>query len=103
MALAELAPASVCFAARGVFMKLSAGVSRAGPTAAFLALFLAGALLQGLAMRRADLGVAYILVLGLEAVPAFGFSVLLFRESASPARVAAVALILAGILLLRRT
>ncbi len=103
MELLELVLASLCFATGGVFMKWSAGVSRAAPAAAFLALFAAGAVLQALAMRRADLGVAYIFVLGLEAVLAFGFSVFLFREHASPARVAALVLILAGIVLLRRT
>ncbi len=103
MELLELVLASVCFAAGGIFMKLSAGVSRVAPAAAFLVLFVAGALLQALAMRRADLGVAYVFVLGLEAVLAFAFSVALFRESASPARIAAVVLIVAGIVLLRRS
>lgn len=103
MPLFELIAAAVCFAVGGIFMKMSAGVSRAWPTAAFLALFAGGAVLQALAMRRTDLGVAYVFVLGLEAVLAFAFSVAIFGESASLSRAAAVVLIVAGIVLLRVT
>jgi hypothetical protein len=48
-------------------MKLSAGLTRPWPTAVLFELFFLGAL-QTLGKRRADLGVAYILVLGLAAV-----------------------------------
>jgi small multidrug resistance pump/quaternary ammonium compound-resistance protein SugE len=84
-------------------MKMAEGVSRPLPTLGFLALFGLGAVLQSLAMRRADMGVVYIAVLGLEAALALGFSVLLFREGLSVARVTAVVLILVGVALLRRT
>ena len=84
-------------------MKLSAGASRLLPTVAFLALFVGGALLQAFAMRRADLGAAYIAVLGIEAAATFVFSAFLLRESYSPARLFAIALIVAGVALLRRT
>jgi multidrug transporter EmrE-like cation transporter len=94
--------AALCFAAGGLFMKLSAGVTRLLPTLAFSALFLAGALLQAYAMRRADLGVVYIAVLGLEAVLAFGLSIAVFHESSSALRILAVALIVVGVVLLRR-
>ncbi|WP_233262218.1 multidrug efflux SMR transporter [Vitiosangium sp. GDMCC 1.1324] len=93
--------AAACFAVGGIFMKLSAGVSRPLPILAFLALFLVGALLQAFAMRRADLGVVYIAVLGLEAALALVFSIVLFHEGLSPARVLAVVLILVGVALLR--
>lgn len=94
--------ASVCFAVGGIFMKQSEGVTRPLPSVAFLALFLVGALLQAWALRRADLGVVYIAVLGLEAALALVFSVVLFHESLSVARVIAVLLIVAGVVLLRR-
>jgi quaternary ammonium compound-resistance protein SugE len=103
MDLLQLVLASVAYAVGGLFMKLSAGLSRPLPVIAFSLLFLVGAQLQALGMRRADLGMAYIFVLGLEAVLAALFSVLLLRESWSAARVAAVLMILAGILILRRT
>jgi quaternary ammonium compound-resistance protein SugE len=93
--------AAACFAVGGIFMKLSAGVTRPLPIAAFLALFLAGALLQAFAMRRADLGSVYIAVLGLEAALALVFSVVLFHEGLSPVRILAVVLILVGVALLR--
>lgn len=83
-------------------MKLSDGVSRPLPSVAFLLLFLLGAVLQAVALRRADLGVVYIAVLGLEAALTLVFSVLLFHENLSFARVLAVLLIVAGVLLLRQ-
>jgi multidrug transporter EmrE-like cation transporter len=101
MELALLLLAALCFAAGGVFMKTSAGVSRLLPTIAFLLLFLAGALLQARAMRRLDMGVVYVAVLGLEAILAMGFSVLLLGERLSLFRLVAVVLIVAGVALLR--
>ena len=103
MELLLLIVASLCFAVGGLFMKLSNGASRLGPTIAFSLLFLVGALVQAYAMRRADLGVVYIAVLGLEAILAFVFSVALLHDSRSPARIAAIVLIVAGVILLRRT
>lgn len=101
MEIVQLVLASIAFASGGVFMKLSAGVTRLRPTLAFLLLFLVGALLQASAMRRADLGVAYIFVLGLEAVLTLLFSILLFHEHYSLTRILSVALIIAGIIGLR--
>jgi quaternary ammonium compound-resistance protein SugE len=103
MQLLELTLASVCFAAGGVFMKWSEGATRPWPSAAFFGLFLAGAALQAIAMRETGLGVAYIFVLGLEALLAFVFSAFLFQERWPASRVVAVVLIVAGIALLRRS
>jgi len=102
MELALLAAAAVCFACGGLAMKFAGGVARPGPTAAYVTLFVSGAVLQSLALRRADLGAAYIAVLGLEAVLTFIFSVWLLKESASASRILAVLLILSGVVLLRR-
>jgi multidrug transporter EmrE-like cation transporter len=95
--------AAACFAVGGIFMKFAEGVSRPLPTLAYLSLFALGAVLQAQALRRADLGVVYIVVLGLEAVLALAFSIVFFREGLSVARVTAVVLILVGVALLRRT
>jgi multidrug transporter EmrE-like cation transporter len=65
------------------------------------ALFAAGAALQTLAMKREDLAVTYLVVVGIESVLAFLFGVLLFSESCTPARVAGVLLIAGGIISLR--
>lgn len=83
-------------------MKSSAGASRPLPTIAFLLLFLGGALVQARAMRRLDMGVVYVAVLGLEAVLAMAFSVLLLGERLSLFRLIAVILIISGVALLRR-
>ena len=93
--------AATAFALGGVFMKLAGGLSRPLPTLAFLGLFGVGAVLQALAMRQAELGVVYLAVLGLEAALTLVFSVALFHEGLSPARVLAVGLILVGVALLR--
>ncbi len=83
-------------------MKQSAGAVRPGPTAAFLALFMAGAIFQARAMRHSDMGPVYVAVLGLEAALALAFGVLLLGERLSAARVVAAILIVAGVALLRR-
>jgi multidrug transporter EmrE-like cation transporter len=51
-------------------------------------------------MKYADLGVAYVFVLGLEAVLAFAFGALFFGESVSIAKLLGVALIIGGFALL---
>jgi multidrug transporter EmrE-like cation transporter len=101
--LIELVLAAACFATGGLFMKKAAGVSRLVPTAIFLILFLAGAAFQSLGMRRFDLGVAYIAVLGLEAALALLLSVFILHEGYSVSKIVAISLILAGVTLLRRS
>lgn len=71
------------------------------PLVYVVAASIAFAALQTLALRQADLGVAYIAVLGLEAVMAFGFGVAFFHEAVSAWRVLAVTLIVGGIAILR--
>ncbi|HLW71284.1 MAG TPA: SMR family transporter [Candidatus Binataceae bacterium] len=102
-AFAQLITAAMVYALGGLCMKLSDGLSRPLPTALLFILFALGAGLQALGMRRADLGVAYILVLGLEAVAALALSVFVLGESCSPSRLGAVAMVIIGILWLRRT
>jgi quaternary ammonium compound-resistance protein SugE len=102
MTFVYLVLAAFCFALGGLFMKYSAGASRAAPTVVFAALFIAGAILQAKAMRRADMGPVYIAVLGLEAVLALLLSVFVLHEQLSWPRFAAACLIIGGVLLLRR-
>ena len=103
MPLLQLLLASTLYAVGGVFMKLSAGLSRPWPTLAFLTLFVLGAMLQALGLRDAELGPSYVLVLGAEAVVAVLLSALYLQESYPPSRLVAIALVLVGIVLLRRT
>lgn len=98
-----LACASILYAVGGLFMKQSDGITRLLPSLAFLALFMAGAVLQAIGMRRADMGVSYVLVLGMEAVAAVALSTVVLNESYSVSRVAAIVLVIAGIAWLRST
>jgi multidrug transporter EmrE-like cation transporter len=92
--------AAIFFTFGGVLMKLSSGFTRLGPGAAALALFVAGAVAQTFAMKYAQLGVAYVFVLGLEAVLAFLFGALFFGESVSLPKLLGVVLIIGGFALL---
>jgi multidrug transporter EmrE-like cation transporter len=103
MALIQLVLASAAYAAGGLFMKQSAGLSHPRPTLAFLALFAGGAALQAVGMKSADLGVSYIFVLGVEAVMTVLLSMFYLHESYTPSRIAAIVLVVAGIVWLRRT
>jgi multidrug transporter EmrE-like cation transporter len=103
MALIELLIASVAYATGGLFMKFSEGLTRPIPVVIFALLFLTGAALQALGMKRADLGMAYILVLGIEAGMAAIMSVFVLHENLSIARAAAILVIIAGVIMLGRT
>jgi multidrug transporter EmrE-like cation transporter len=103
MAFAQLLLASFAYSIGGLFMKQSAGLSHAGPTAVFLALFAGGAILQALGMRHGDLGPAYIFVLGVEALITLLLSALYLQESYSASRLAAIAMVVVGIVWLRRS
>ena len=95
--------AALAFSTGGLLMKLSNGLSRPVPTAGFLTLFLIGAALQALGMRRDDFSVAYIFVLGLEVVVTVLLSVFYLQEGLSVSRLSAVLLVVAGIVWLRAT
>jgi multidrug transporter EmrE-like cation transporter len=103
MAIFLLVVASLCFATGGLFMKYSDGFRHLGPSALVFVFFCAGAACQTLAMKRTDMAVAYVFVLGLEAVVALGLSLFVLGERLTPGRLAAVALIIAGIIALERT
>lgn len=103
MYLLLLVAASLLFATGGLFMKLSLGLTRPGPSALIFVFFGAGAVCQAYAMKRADMGVTYSIVLGLESIAAFLISVFALRESAAPTRILAVVMIAGGIVLLDRS
>jgi small multidrug resistance pump/quaternary ammonium compound-resistance protein SugE len=102
MDLLLLVTASVFFACGGLCMKYSQGLTKLEPTIGVFALFGIGATCQAVAMRRTDMGVAYIFVLGLEAVIAFFLSVGVLGEKFTFARVGALVLIVSGIVWLQR-
>jgi multidrug transporter EmrE-like cation transporter len=98
-----LALASAAFAVGGLCMKWSAGLTRVWPSVCVFVLFCTGAGLQAIALRRTELGVGYILVLGGEVVLTLAFSVFVLGEGCSAARISAVALIVIGMVWLHGT
>lgn len=102
MFLILLFAASILFSVGGIFMKYSAGLTNPLPSLGVFACFCLGAACQTLAMRRAEMSVVYIFVLGLEAITAFALSVGVLNERVTPAKVIALLLIVSGIALLNR-
>lgn len=94
--------AAVSYTVGGLFMKLADGFVRPGPSFLVFAFFAFGAALQTLAMRGSQLSVTYVVVLGLEAALAVGFGTALFREAYPPLKILGTALVLVGVVLLRR-
>jgi multidrug transporter EmrE-like cation transporter len=93
--------AALAFSIGGYFMKASAGLTVFRPTALMFTCFTVGAGLQTIAMRGQQMVVTYIVVLGLEAISAYSLGVFVLKEGNSVGRLAGVALVLAGIVLLR--
>lgn len=95
--------ASLSFTIGGVFMKYAnylEGVTNLNPTLATYIFFLIGATFQMIIMREAELGVVYVLVLGLESLFAVASGYLFFKETLSLVKVAAILLVVIGIALL---
>jgi multidrug transporter EmrE-like cation transporter len=93
--------AALSFSIGGYFMKLSAGLTHLRPTVLMFAFFSVGTVLQTVAMRGHQMAITYIVVLGFEAVTALLLSMVLLNETASWSKVGGVALVMAGIVLLR--
>jgi multidrug transporter EmrE-like cation transporter len=97
-----LVSAAVLFSLGGLAMKASAGLTRVGPSLALFALFCAGAACQAIGMRRTEMSITYLLVLGLEALTAFALSWLVLGERVTISKAGALLLIVGGIALLER-
>ena len=93
--------AALSFSIGGYFMKLSVGLTHLRPTVLMFAFFSVGTVLQTVAMRGEQMAITYIVVLGFEAITALVLSILLLNESGSLSKFAGVALVLAGIIVLR--
>jgi len=94
--------AAVFFTSGGALMKHSEGLSRLWASVGCLSLFVVGAALQALAMRRTEMGTTHIFVVGVEAALALAFGLFFFREALSLPKVSGAALIVLGVVLLRR-
>ncbi len=97
-----MAVAALLFAAGGLFMKASNGLTVLAPSAAVFLLFCAGAACQALAMKRGEMSAIYVVVLGMEAIAAFSLGTLILGEKASFTKLCALILIVGGIGLLER-
>jgi multidrug transporter EmrE-like cation transporter len=84
----------------GLFMRKAEGFAHALPAAMVFGCFCVGATLQTLAMKRSELSINYILVLGLEAALALLLGIGWLGEALSPRKLAGLALILAGVITL---
>lgn len=93
--------AAGAFSLGGLLMRPSDGLRRVLPTLLLFALFTFGAGSMTLVVRRgADVGVAYLSVLGLEAVLTYALSAAVFGEAITARRVVAVVLVIGGTVLL---
>lgn len=82
-------------------MKLSDGFSRPIPSAVTIVVVIASFALLATAMKSLPLGPAYTVWVGIGAVGAFVVGVTVLGEAASPMRVLAAVLIVAGIVLMK--
>jgi small multidrug resistance pump/quaternary ammonium compound-resistance protein SugE len=99
--LGMMVAAALAFTVGGIFMKLSQGLTQPLPSLAMLGLFAVGAALLTLSIElRGELGPAYLVVLGLEAVLALAFGAMLFGEEANTGRLLGVALLVLGMILI---
>jgi quaternary ammonium compound-resistance protein SugE len=83
------------------FMKQSDGFSKLVPSMITVVAMIASFALLSLSMRTLPLGTAYTIWTGIGAVGAFVFGVVLLGEQISVMRVAAAALIVGGLVLMK--
>ena len=82
-------------------MKQSHGFTRLAPTLVMIVAMAGSVGLLSVSMRTLPLGTAYTIWTGIGAVGAFVVGIALLGEAASPARVAAAALIVSGLVLMK--
>jgi quaternary ammonium compound-resistance protein SugE len=82
-------------------MKQSHGFTRPGATAVTLVAMIASFALLSVSMRTLPLGTAYAVWTGIGAVGAFLLGIVVLGEAATPMRLTAAALIIAGIGLMK--
>ena len=82
-------------------MKQSNGFSRLGPSIVTIVGMIASFGLLSLAMRSLPLGTAYTIWTGIGAIGAFLIGIFILGESTSPMRLAAAALIVSGLVLMK--
>ena len=84
-------------------MKQSHGFTRLMPSVVTIVGMIASVVLLAYAMRSLPLGTAYTIWTGIGAVGAFAIGIFVFGEQASLMRIAAAALIVSGLVLMKLT
>jgi small multidrug resistance pump len=101
MTLMMAMAAAIAYTIGGIFMKLSSGLSVFTPSFLVYLCFGIGASLQTLLTAQSQLGVSYILVLGLESVLAALFGAIFFKEVYSVPAMVGIGFVVAGVTILR--
>lgn len=101
VAWVALVIASLLDVAWAISMKYAAGYTRVGWTLVSLALLAAFVFLLGRALQVLPVGTAYAVWTGIGAVGTVVVGAALFREPLDPLRLAGVALVLVGIVILK--
>lgn len=82
-------------------MKQSAGFTRIVPTGITVVTMIASVVLLSISMRTLPLGTAYTIWTGIGAIGAFAVGILVLGEQATPMRLTATLLIVAGLALMK--
>jgi quaternary ammonium compound-resistance protein SugE len=98
MAWIVLVVAGLFEVAWAIGLKYTHGFSRPWPTAGTVAAMIVSVALLGYAVRSLPVGTAYAVWTGIGAVGTVILGIALFGETASPARLACIALIVTGII-----
>jgi quaternary ammonium compound-resistance protein SugE len=84
-------------------LKYTDGFTRLWPSVVTASAMIASIVLLAMAVKHLPIGTAYAIWTGIGAIGAVIFGIVLFGDSASPARLACVALVLIGIVGLKLT
>jgi quaternary ammonium compound-resistance protein SugE len=101
MAWIYLISAGVLEVVWAFYMKKSEGFALLGPTAVTLIAMVASVVLLSISMKTLPLGTAYTIWTGIGAVGAFLVGIVALGESATPMRLLAAALIVAGLVMMK--
>ena len=101
MACVYLFAAGVLEVVWAFLMKASAGFTRPWPTVGMVVFMIGSFGLLSLSMRTLPLGTAYAIWTGIGAVGAFAVGALVLGEPPTPLRIAGVALVASGLIVLK--
>jgi len=92
---------SALFCVGGAFMKASHGFTQVGPSIVVALTFMLGSVLLSRAVSGQMLSTTLIVGMGIEAVGAVAFGVVVLGERLNPSQTGGIALVISGVALLR--